>query len=394
MITTEAFPGRRARLPHFLVALAMFLPLGLGCAPGTPVAAEQPPPEVTVTEVVAQETIDFDDYTGRTEASEIVEVRSRVNGFLKSIDFRDGELISEGQALFTIEPDEYDAIHQQSLAQIAIWEAKLELAKANLARNENLVKTNAVSRAEYEETIAAVREAEASILAAKADANRTALDVKYTEVKAPISGRIDRAFVTRGNLVTGGVASGTLLTKIVKEQPMYVYFDVDEQSLLRYLRRRPAERQTAPGSLRTLNIDCLVQLADERDYPHKGTLDFAASEVTSTTGTIRLRGVFSNEDRALTSGLFVRVRVPVSEPYQAVLIPERAIATDQNIKFVYVVSGDNIAGRRTVELGGQRDEMRIITSGLQAGDQVIIKGLQRIRPGQKVQPQAEQPQQG
>jgi RND family efflux transporter MFP subunit len=361
----------------------------IGCTPAAPATAGQPIPEVTVVEVVTQETIDFDDYMGQTEASEIVEVRARVNGFLQSVDFTDGDMVTEGQDLFTIEPDEYDAIHKQSLAQIAIWESKLQLAKANLARNEKLVASNAVSREEYEETLAQVREAEASIVAAKADANRTALDVKYTKVKAPISGRVDRAYVSRGNLVTGGLGSGTLLTKLVKEQPMYVYFDVDERSLLRY-RKRPAEEEQTPGSLRERKIDCLVQLADESDYPHKGTLDFAANAVTTTTGTIRVRGVFPNDDHALTSGLFVRVRIPVSEPYQAILIPERAIATDQNLKFVYVVNAEKAAERRNVELGGQRGDLRIITSGLQAGDQVVVKGLQRIRPGQKVEPQLEQ----
>jgi RND family efflux transporter MFP subunit len=228
------------------------------------------------------------------------------------------------------------------------------------------------------------------LAAANADANRSAIDLKYTNVTAPISGRIDRAFVSKGTLLTGGVSSGTLLTKIVDEQPMYVYFDVDERSLLRYMRERSASRDTAPGSLRDIGVDCFVRLADEKDYPHKGQLDFVETEVNSTTGTARLRGVFENKSRELASGMFVRVRVPASKPYQALLIPERALATDQDIKFVYVVGADGVANRRSVELGPQRGEMRIITSGLQAGDQVIVKGLQRVRPGQKVEA-AEEP---
>ena len=235
----------------------------------------------------------------------------------------------------------------------------------------------------------AATEAEASLNAAKADANRTAVDLKYTVVQAPISGRIDRAMVSKGTLLTGGTGSGTLLTKIVDEQPMYVYFDVDERSLLRYMRQRTNSRNTDPGSLRELGIDCYVQLADEKDFPHQGKLDFVESEVNTSTGTARLRGVFENKDDALSSGLFVRVRVPASEPYQALLIPERALATDQSVKYVYIVGDDGIATRRTVELGPQRGEMRIVSSGLKAGERVIVKGLQRVRPGQKVEATSE-----
>lgn len=166
---------------------------------------------------------------------------------------------------------------------------------------------------------------------------------------------------------------------------MYVYFDVDERSLLGYMRQRGESRQTAPGSLRDEGLPCYLQLADEEDFPHEGKIDFAASEVNTSTGTARIRAVFPNEDRTLASGLFVRVKIPVSKPYEALMIPERALATDQNIKFVYVVGADGTATRRTVELGEQRGEMRIITSGLAAGDRVIVKGLQRVKPGQKVE---------
>jgi RND family efflux transporter MFP subunit len=369
----------------WLVILAA-LPMGLGCNRAAPaVAAQQSVPKVTVTAVVSQQTIDADEYIGQTEASEVVEVRARVFGYLKSIEFKDGDQVTEGQTLFTIEPDEYQAIHEQSKSRIDLNAANLELAKAKHARNEKLVKTGAVPREEYEETLAAVLSAQAAITAARADANRTEVDLKYTVLTAPISGRIDRAFVTKGNLLTGGQTSGTLLTKIVKEQPMYVYFDVDERSLLRYMRQRAESRATAPGSLRELGMPCYLQLADEQDFSHEGQLDFAASEVDPGTGTARIRGVFANEKRELASGLFVRVKVPVSEPYEALLIPERALATDQNIKFVYVVGNDGTASRRSVELGAQRGEMRIISGGLKEGEQVIVKGLQRVKPGQKVE---------
>jgi RND family efflux transporter MFP subunit len=313
-------------------------------------------------------------------------VRARVFGYLKSIDFKDGDFVKEGQTLFTIEPDEYEAIHQQSISRIELNTAKNELAKANLARKQPLVKTGVVTREEYAELVAAAKETESMIAASKADADRTAVDLKYTVVKAPISGRVDRAFVSKGNLLTGGLSSGTLLTKIVQEQPMYVYFDVDERSLLRYMRQRPkADLEKDPGSLRELNMPCYVQLADEKDFSREGQLDFAANEVNRSMGTALIRGVFANRDGALASGLFVRVRVPVSKPYQALLIPERALAKDQNIRFVYVVNSDGTVERRGVELGGQRGDLRIIKSGLEAGERVIVKGLQRARPGEKVE---------
>lgn len=377
--------------PRFVVAVFLWaiVPVNSGCKTAKPLVTEQPIPKVTVTAVISQQTIDSDEYTGKTEASEIVEVRARVFGYLKSIEFKDGDFVSEGETLFTIEPDEYDAIHRQSLARIDLQAANLELAKSKRARSQQLVRSGAVSQEEYEETVAAVAAAEAAIAAARADANRTAVDLKYTVVKAPIRGRVDRAMVSKGNLLTGGLASGTFLTKIVNEQPMYVYFDVDERSLLGYMRQRRESRETAPGSLREQGVACYVQLADEPDFSHEGQLDFASAEVDASTGTARIRGVFANANRELVSGLFVRVRIPVGQPYEALLIPERALATDQNLKFVYVVGGDGIVTRRPVQLGKQRNEMRIITAGLNVGDRVIVKGQQRVKPGQKVDAEEE-----
>lgn len=379
------------RAPTGWLLAVVVLAIASGCEQAAEIVAEQPVAKVTVTPVVQQETRDFDEYTGRTEASAVVDIHARVFGYLQTTNFKDGDYVQEGQILFTIEPDEYQAIHEQSLSKIAVWESKFELAKAELARRKRLLPTGAISQEEFEEFSARAREAEASLVAAKADANRTAVDLKYTEVKAPISGRVDRAYASKGTLLTGGVASGTLLTKIVNEQPMYVYFDVDERSLLRYLRERKQSKESSPGSLRDLGVACFVQLADETDFGHRGELDFAEAEVRTSTGTARLRGVFANEDRSLVSGLFVRVRVPASEPYQALLIPERALATDQDIKYVYVVGADGIATRRNVVLGAQRGDLRIIASGLEAGENVITKGLQRVRPGQKVEAESEAP---
>ncbi len=369
-------------------SLVFVILLGSGCAPSTPATIAQPTPSVTVAAVESREIVDFDEYTGQTEASEIVEIRSRIFGFLKSIDFKDGQYVEEGTTLFTIEPDEYQAIHEQSLAKIAVNDANLELSRSKLAMKERLRPNGAISQEEYEEAVAAVHEAEATIAAAKADANRTAIDLKYTEIKSPISGRVDRALVSKGNLLTGGQSSGTLLTTVVNEQPMYVYFDVDERSLLRYMRRRTPDK-AATGNLSDLGVECFVQLADEKDFPHRGLIDFASAEVNASTGTARLRAVFENADHALSSGLFVRIKIPVSKPYQALLIPERALSTDQNTKFVYVVGDDGVANRRVVELGKLEGDMRVITSGLAAGDRVIVKGMQRVKPGQRVEAEVE-----
>ncbi|WP_428307708.1 efflux RND transporter periplasmic adaptor subunit [Lacipirellula sp.] len=388
-MTSLSVAARRGWLrPGAGLSRVLLIVACVGCAAGAPEPVAPPTPSVTVAAVTAREITDFDEYTGRTEASEIVEIRSRIFGFLKTIDFKDGDFVKEGQTLFTIEPDEYQAIHEQSLAKIAVNSANLELSRSKLAMKEKLRPNGAISQEEYEEAVAAVHEAEATIAAAKADANRTAVDLKYTEIKAPISGRVDRALVSKGNLLTGGQSSGTLLTTIVNEQPMYVYFDVDERSLLRYMRQRPPEKSST-GNLSDQGVACFVQLADEKDFPHRGLIDFASAAVNASTGTARLRAVFENADHALASGLFVRIQIPVSKPYEALLIPERALSTDQNTKFVYVVGDDDVANRRVVELGRREGELRVITSGLSAGDRVIVKGMQRVKPGQKVDAEVE-----
>jgi RND family efflux transporter MFP subunit len=374
--------------------------LWVGCAPANSEQKKRPPPIVICQNAESQTIIDFDEYLGRTEPVETVEVRARVSGFIRSIDFKDGAMVTEGQTLATIEPDEYEAIYQQSLSRIALWESKLDLAKTIFRRAEKLIVSAAISQEEYDEDQAAVKEAESQVVAAKADAARTALDVKYTTITAPISGHIDRAFVTRGNLVTGGLGSGTLLTRIVNDTPMYAYFDVDERSCLRYIRKANALREdrkttqeqtrTPSGPLRDLNIPCYLQLQDETEFGHSGFLDFAENRVDEATGTLRLRGIFDNENQLLRGGLFVRVRIETSQPYDATLIPEQAIGIDQGDKFAYVVGANDTVERRKLVLGDQRGSMRIITSGIQSGERVIVKGIQRVQPGMQVRTQEDQ----
>lgn len=352
------------------------------------------PPKVIVRSATTRPLTDYDEFVGRTEASQSVEVRSRVSGFLRSIDFQDGDFVQQDQLLAKIEPDEYQAIHDQSLARIELQKTNLELAQSVLARSKKLVQGNAISQEEFDQNAAAVKAAQSQIIVAEADAARTSLDLKYTDVKAPIAGRIDQALVDAGNLVTGGLGSGTLLTRIVNDTPIFAYFDVDEASILRYIRREKSETSgdQAMTALRDLEIQVELQLKDENDFPHKGVLDFLENRIDSQTGTIRLRGVFENSDRLLRGGLFVRVRIPTSEPYDAVMIPETAIGTDQNYKFAYVVGPDNVAERRTVELGRLIDQelgmtLRVIRKGIEAGESVIVKGVQRVQPGMTVKPE-------
>lgn len=365
------------------LALCIFV---LGCQKPTPKA---PASALKISTVLAasQSITDFDEFVGRTGAVETVEVRARVTGYIKQIHFTDGQMVQENDLLFSIEPDVYQAAHQQALAKIDLMKARVGLAKSKLARAKSLIDVQAISQEEYEENVAALTEAQAQEVSAQADSQISALDLKYTEVRSPISGRIDRALTTPGNIVTGGLGTGTLLTTIVKNDPMYVYFDVDEQAVLRYQRmtRKPddngAATRDSSRDLKSLDIPCMVQLGDEKDFPHFGKLDFLQNRIDEKTGSIKLRAVLENKDNLLKSGMFVRVRVPVSEPYQAVLVPEASIGVDQDTRYVIAIGPDKKPQRMTVQLGRSIGAWRVITDGLTAGTQVVYRGLQRVRPG-------------
>jgi RND family efflux transporter MFP subunit len=334
----------------------------------------------------SKQITDFDEFVGRTVAIETVEVRARVTGYIKQIHFADGQNIQENDLLFSIEPDVYQAAHQQALAKIDLMKARVGLAKSKLARAKSLIDVQAISQEEYEENVASLTEAQAQEISAQADSQISALDLKYTEVRSPISGRIDRALITPGNIVTGGLGTGTLLTTIVKTDPMYIYFDVDEQSVLRYqrmIRGRNSDASAdtqASRDIKSLDIPCLVQLGDEKDYSHRGKVDFIQNRIDDSTGSIKLRGVLDNQDNLLKSGMFVRVRVPVSQPYDAVLVPEACVGVDQDTRYVIAVGPDKKPVRRTVELGRAIGNWRVIAKGLEAGTEVVYRGLQRVRP--------------
>lgn len=413
---------RYANGSHFkwLIVAAVAICFGGGCKSESSAPAAKMPLKVVCAPALVQKITDYDSFVGRTEEAESVEVRSRLSGFLRTIEFKDGAFVKEGDLLATIEPDEYQAIHNQSLARITLWEAKLDLARSKLRRAQSLIKTSAISQEELDESVSGVKEAEASLFAAQSDAARTELDLKYTKILSPISGRIDRALVTPGNMLTGGLGNGTLITRIVSVAPVYAYLDVDESTILGYIRKAQANeaksvaaqstetaQPTQPtdttsdqaskaangkprASLRDLNVPCYLQLNDESEAKHQGVLDFVENRVDKTTGTIRIRGIFQNEEGVLRGGMFVRARVPVSEPYDAVLIPETAIGTDQNFKFAYVIDASNKPIRRNLKLGAAQGTLRIVREGIAVGERVVIRGIQRVRPDVEVDVQMEE----
>lgn len=359
-----------------------------GCGPNAASTKRAAPtPVVVPIRCIELETIDFAEFIGKTEATKTVEVRARVSGFIKEVLFTEGSDVKKGDLLFKIEPDQYQAVLAQSDSRITLLDAQLELAQTKLARAKKLIDVNAISREEYDEDVAAVKEANAKIAAAKADRVIAQLDVNYTDVKAEIDGRIDRAFITEGNVVSGGLVNGTLLTRIVENNPMFVFFDVDERALLEYQRllatRDPSSQEP---KMADNAYPCYMQLQDEQSFSRKGTLNFIENRADGATGTIRVRAQFDNQDNVLTGGLFVRIRIPKTlQPYKAIVIPEQAIITDQTAKSVMVVNADKKAERRPITIGTQKGELRVVTSGLQPGESIILDGIQKVRVNEAVE---------
>lgn len=370
--------------PAFLLLTLAAVCAAAGC---NSASGDLPPsqlPEVTVATPVSQEVRDVDEYTGRIEAAETVEVRARVSGELKDIFFKDGDFVTKGQDLFLIDPRTYEAEFEQAKARVRLYDAKYNLARTVRARNEALLRAKAVSQEEFDQAEASEKEAFAARTSAEADTETNRLNVEFTKIKAEIAGRIDRTFVTRGNQVQAGPAA-TVLTRIVSVDPMFVYFYPDELAFLRYTERRvAAEGMMEAQHVRLRQIAVTIVLADGTTYPEPGVIDFAANSVDPTTGTIQVRASFKNPKRALTPGLFVRLRLAAEKSYQALMVPERAINTDQSDKFVYVVNSEQKAERRNVQLGTKQGKLRVIKQGLAPNDRVIISGGLLVRPGSEV----------
>lgn len=353
-----------------------------GCAQQPPPPSSLPPLVVTISQPIERQVVDHDEYTGRTTAVEEVEVRARVSGYLVKVNFTEGAEVPKGELLFQIDPRPFQATLDAAKGQVAQWEAKRARAEADVARNQRLLPKGAASQKDLDNSISDLGEARAAIQSAQAAIEQATLSLEFTRITAPISGRISRTSITEGNLVT---ADTTLLTTIVSMHPMYAYFDVDERSMLRYQQlARERKRQSA----REARVPVLLKLANEEGFPHEGIIDFIDNRVDPTTGTIRTRGVFPNTNRVLTPGLFVRVRIPGSDTYTALLVADRTLGTDQGQKYVWIVNEQNVVEYRVVTPGSlQSDGLRVIQAGLKPDEWVIVNGLQRARPGVTVVPQ-------
>ena len=347
---------------------------------------EPPSPTVTVSHPIQRPVVDYLEFTGTTEAFQSIEIRARVKGFLQSIHFSEGTHVPEGDLLYVIEPSEYQMRVAGNEADLAVAKAALELARARLIRIEEAGKNRAVSEVDVLEARAEHQAARATLAERKAALASAELDLSYTQIQAPIAGRIGRTRVHVGNLV--GAGESTLLTTLILEDPMRAVFDLSERDLLALMAETREAQAEADERDETAPIPLELGLATEEGYPHEGILDFADSEVDPSTGTFLLRGVFPNpRPYTLLPGLFVRVRIPVRERDRALLVPEAALGQDQSGSYVLVIDEQNVVHHRPVKTSFQVDGLRVVESGLEPTDWIVTQGLLRARPGGTITPQ-------
>lgn len=370
----------RAAFAAILVAATATL---AGCSkePKAGAAAPPPPPVVVATPEV-QRVVDYDEFTGRTDAVEAVDVRAQVSGYIAQVAFQDGSVVKAGDLLFQIDDRPYVAQLNRATAEVERVTAVLTKSKNEFARLEQPFKTGAVSALEYDNQQQVVKSNEAALAAAKAELEAARLNVEYCKVTAPIHGRVSRPLVTAGNLVS----SQTPLTSIVSITPVYVYYDVDERTMLYYQSLAQKEQQR-PEDVKQRQIKVGMARANDQEFPFEGILDFVDNRVDASTGTVKVRAVFQNDSGVLVPGLFVRVRMQRAAPADAMVVPERALGNDQGRRFVFVVDDQNTVQYRPVEVGPLVGTKRVVKSGLSPTDRVIVDGVQRARTGGKVTPQ-------
>jgi len=343
-----------------------------------------PPPQVSVAKVLERPVKDWDEFTGRLQAVETVEIRPRVSGYIDKVAFTEGGQVKRGDLLFVIDPRPYRADTDRAAADLKRYKTSLELARIELTRVQRLKDSGAVSQEELDERKSTVAQAEANSAGAAAALEASTLNLNFTRVTSPITGRVSRAEVTRGNLVTGGSNGGTLLTSVVSMDPMYLYFEGDEQAYLRYGQMaRSGERPSSRDAANPVRVG----LANEEGFPHTGQVDFVDNQLNPQTGTIRARAVLENKDGLYTPGMFARVQLLGSSEYSAILIDDRAVNTDQNQKYVFLLGANNQVEYRRIKLGRVIDGLRIVREGLKPGDVIVVNGAQRAHPGLTVAPQ-------
>jgi len=339
------------------------------------------PPLVTVATPIRKEVVEWDEYTGRTEAVESVKIRPRVSGYIDRINFKDGQMVKPGDVLFVIDPRPYQDVLDQTNANLQSADAQRQLQEADCARAEKLFRTNVIPKEQYDTNVAQRNQAVAQFAQAQASVNSAQLNMDFTQVKSPIQGRISRQLVTKGNLVQ---ADSTELTTVVSVDPIYAYFNVDERRVQKYHDEIQRGQLQNPQDPRASVMPVYLQLEGETGFPHEGVIDFVDNTYNSSTGTLQIRGRFQNNDASLYPEAFVRVRIAGTPKHDAILITDRAVGTDQGEKFVLLVDDNSVVQMRPVELGPLVDGLRVVRNGLGPDERVIINGLANARPGSKV----------
>jgi multidrug efflux system membrane fusion protein len=380
-LSRDILTGMLNRLSSFSLVplLAVTASLGAACTRVQTADAPPPLPQVTAAAAVARDVTEWDEFTGRLEPVQSVGVRPRVSGLISRVSFEEGSLVRQGQLLFQLDDRPFLTQVDRLRAELAQASSARDRAASELRRADRLAADNAMSLEERERRASAATEAGAHVDAVTAALRAAELELEFTRVVSPIDGRVSRALVTRGNLVSGGQGEATLLTTVVSVDPIYASFAADEQTFLRY-----GDRARRHGKGTSSDLPIQMALADEQDFPHAGTLQFLDNQLDPQTGTINGRAVFRNPHRRLTPGLFVRLRLPGTASYQGVLVEDRAVGTDLDRRYVLVVKDDKTVESRTVTLGPIVDGLRVVQKGVRAGELVVVNGLQRVRPGAAV----------